>query len=666
VTRKVFLILLALVLALSVGLVACGDGEEEEEEEETEEEFVDQPDLLHSNIACWPTDAPKDAEDIVDVNFAEALYDALHDDQGQAKFYSMIITLCQCYGGGLMDDVADKFAESGKPISMTSGSKYTEGAYSTPSTVGGKDATSTDWAEAYREVHLGKTEGGDPDLNLNPEESDAYVEAKETAVWNAPPQGTAQQKTLSNGGDIVLGGGFGGSEATSYHAILFAGDIYEYDATGNPTGTRDYQWNNIARQHQMLVSSGYPAANIMVLYGDGTVPSNVAESDYAEYVVEEGAEKKLLEDVVQNATRAKLIEAISAVGEVMNEDEQLYIFIAGHGSPDQGTDKLPVWDVLPKEFRDSSNTFAFRSLNDYPTGYLVEALESPFTSGPYIRLNVRSEGSITPNWEVVFNDCAECVNGGDNTFPEWVEEVDPVPGAAVVALRFPIDVDAVSLDEPNYVSLTNPNQYEDPIVVTEIYLSMGDIETTIKETEWVIFADPNLEAAVREAIAIPEGPIYPSDLEDLTVLPASEKDIADLTGLEYCTNLIQLGLGRNQIDDISPLANLTSLTWLSLHHNQIDDISPLANLTNLTVLSSGWNQIEDISALANLTSLTELYLRSNQISDIRPLVQNEGLGTGDEVALNENPLSPDSINIYIPQLEARGVTVDYDVPIDTD
>jgi len=48
------------------------------------------------------------------------------------------------------------------------------------------------------------------------------------------------------------------------------------------------------------------------------------------------------------------------------------------------------------------------------------------------------------------------------------------------------------------------------------------------------------------------------------------------------------------------------------------------------------------------------------------LVQNEGLGTGDEVALNENPLSPDSINIYIPQLEARGVTVDYDVPIDTD
>jgi len=40
-------------------------------------------------------------------------------------------------------------------------------------------------------------------------------------------------------------------------------------------------------------------------------------------------------------------------------------------------------------------------------------------------------------------------------------------------------------------------------------------------------------------------------------------------------------------------------------------------------------------------------------------VENEGLGTGDHVYLDHNPLSSDSINIYIPQLEARGVIVDY-------
>jgi Leucine-rich repeat (LRR) protein len=308
----------------------------------------------------------------------------------------------------------------------------------------------------------------------------------------------------------------------------------------------------------------------------------------------------------------------------------------------------------------------------------------------------------------------------------------------------------------------------------------------------VAFADPNLEAAVRDAIAIVTGPIYSSDLGELTHLDASARNITDLTGLEYAislttldlvynrisdvspladltslttvdlwfnqivdisplanltglttlnlvnnrisdisplagltnltglwlldnqisdisplANLISLtGLGlnrnqisdisplagltnltlglwlaHNQISDISPLANLTSLTGLWLADNQISDISPLTNLTSLTELYLGTNQISDISPLANLTnlarleladngishispladltSLTGLYLWDNQISDISPLVQNAGLGAGDTVDLKSNPLSLDSITIYIPQLQERGVTVDY-------
>jgi hypothetical protein len=40
-------------------------------------------------------------------------------------------------------------------------------------------------------------------------------------------------------------------------------------------------------------------------------------------------------------------------------------------------------------------------------------------------------------------------------------------------------------------------------------------------------------------------------------------------------------------------------------------------------------------------------------------VDNEGLSEGDEINLTGNPLNSDSINIYIPQLAARGVTVYY-------
>jgi internalin A len=110
---------------------------------------------------------------------------------------------------------------------------------------------------------------------------------------------------------------------------------------------------------------------------------------------------------------------------------------------------------------------------------------------------------------------------------------------------------------------------------------------------------------------------------------------------------------------MSPLAGLSSLNDLVLGGNQISDISPLANLTSLTRLNLRNNQISDISPLANLTSLTWLYLQDNQISDISPLVDNEGLSEGDEVYLKGNPLSADSVNIYIPQLEARGVIAEY-------
>ena len=121
---------------------------------------------------------------------------------------------------------------------------------------------------------------------------------------------------------------------------------------------------------------------------------------------------------------------------------------------------------------------------------------------------------------------------------------------------------------------------------------VGCVQPTSPE-EAVTFADHNLEAAIREAIAIPEGPIYASDLDGLTSLNATRKSIADLTGLECATSLIVLEL------------------------------------------------------------------ESNQISDISPLVDNEGLSEGDLVDLRLNPLSSDSINVYIPQLQARGVTVHY-------
>ncbi|MFC1718547.1 leucine-rich repeat domain-containing protein [Candidatus Poribacteria bacterium] len=138
----------------------------------------------------------------------------------------------------------------------------------------------------------------------------------------------------------------------------------------------------------------------------------------------------------------------------------------------------------------------------------------------------------------------------------------------------------------------------------------------------VIIPDPNLEAALRDALNKPEGPITDTDLATLTTFVAEHKGIAVLTGMEYCITLNLLNLNDNTISDISPLANLTNLSYLSIWKNQIDDISPLTNLTNLEHLDFGWgggNQISDISPLAGLTKLTLLNLNDNTISDISPL-----------------------------------------------
>ena len=98
---------------------------------------------------------------------------------------------------------------------------------------------------------------------------------------------------------------------------------------------------------------------------------------------------------------------------------------------------------------------------------------------------------------------------------------------------------------------------------------------------------------------------------------------------------------------------------MNLFNNQIVDISALGGLTNLEALGIFNNQIVDISALGGLTNLVTIAISDNQITDIYPLVQNQGINTGDYVELINNPLSETSINTYIPQLEARGVHVYY-------
>ena len=146
--------------------------------------------------------------------------------------------------------------------------------------------------------------------------------------------------------------------------------------------------------------------------------------------------------------------------------------------------------------------------------------------------------------------------------------------------------------------------------------------------------------------------------------------ISDLQPLAGLVNLQQLDLSANQVNDLTALASMIQLKELYLDDNQIHDITPLANLIQLKELNLRDNQIRDITPLANLIQINKLNLQDNMIVDLKPLVDNPGLvnenpghleedfgWAGDTVTLSGNPLSDVSINVYIPALQARGVTV---------
>ena len=135
--------------------------------------------------------------------------------------------------------------------------------------------------------------------------------------------------------------------------------------------------------------------------------------------------------------------------------------------------------------------------------------------------------------------------------------------------------------------------------------------------------DRNLRRALRETLNLPdEIPITQPEMLRLKRLEAPDRQIANLTGLEYASNLKWLRLQRNNISDIKPLSGLNQLEGLGLWTNPISDLSPLANLTNLGQLDLAVCHISDLTPLANLTQLEWLTLewqRNDRITDIKPL-----------------------------------------------
>ena len=138
----------------------------------------------------------------------------------------------------------------------------------------------------------------------------------------------------------------------------------------------------------------------------------------------------------------------------------------------------------------------------------------------------------------------------------------------------------------------------------------------------VAIPDPNLRAAIAKALGKGDTifvSITAEEMATLQKLDAPNKNISDLTGLAFATNLIELYLHDNPLSDISPLASLTKLRELHFPDTEVADLSPLSELRELEVINASETRITSLAPLAGLKSLQKLDTVHSDITDLSPL-----------------------------------------------
>lgn len=175
----------------------------------------------------------------------------------------------------------------------------------------------------------------------------------------------------------------------------------------------------------------------------------------------------------------------------------------------------------------------------------------------------------------------------------------------------------------------------------------------------VVFTDSNFESEIRNIINKPQGEIFKCDVCNLKALSVPAKNIENIEGIQYFTELTQANLSGNRITDITLLKHLSNLKSLLLKDNPIEDFSPTAgyyeNLTekdfqidlnfndpalyeavkecfpvektNFTIsdlktikkLDAQGRGIKDLKGIQNLINLKELNLSHNNLTDLKPL-----------------------------------------------
>src|SRR5437870_5308027 len=123
-----------------------------------------------------------------------------------------------------------------------------------------------------------------------------------------------------------------------------------------------------------------------------------------------------------------------------------------------------------------------------------------------------------------------------------------------------------------------------PLFILTVLIHAGFIASI--HAQEVSIPDPGLNAAIRDALQKPSGPLTEQDLLSLTNLNARSRNVSSIDGVEAARNLVALDLQINHLTNFSLPSELTNLVTLDVSSNPLTNIflpTGLANLTSLTL-----------------------------------------------------------------------------------
>gem|GEM_PF-964749 len=264
------------------------------------------------------------------------------------------------------------------------------------------------------------------------------------------------------------------------------------------------------------------------------------------------------------------------------------------------------------------------------TGYRVRewrlnnAVVSGNTSNSYTLSNLSAAATVTVAFELipVTYRVTFSVSGANGSIRATVNNAAITSGASVAqganvvftatpntgyrVREWRLNNAVVSGNTSNTYTLSNLSAAATVTVAFELIPTTND-DITNK------FTDPAFLAVVRSAVGKSTGPIYKSDVERITSLNASNRNIASLAGIEYFTNLQTLNCSNNRLATLN-LTNNTKLTSLTCNTNQLTTLDLSKNVA-LAILTCSYNRLTALNLSANV-ALTNLDCGYNQLTSL--------------------------------------------------